>query len=85
MDVRNISTTIITMAKPNISNDQMKDELTGIMRSIRKLPPKAEDNFAINETDIISNVFDVCLLLLLWWAGSLVVFRFWWADLEYPI
>jgi putative ABC transport system permease protein len=58
VDVRNIGTTIITMAKPNISNEQMKDELTGIMRSIRKLPPKAEDNFAINETDIINKGFD---------------------------
>ncbi len=58
IDIRNIGCTIIVMAKPNISNDQMKDELTGIMRSIRKLPPRADDSFAINETDIISKGFD---------------------------
>lgn len=58
IDVNNVGTTIIAKGKPNISNDQMKDELTGIMRSIRKLPPKADDNFAINETDIISKGFD---------------------------
>jgi putative ABC transport system permease protein len=46
------------VAKPNISNDQMIDELTGIMRSIRKLPPRADDSFALNETDIISKGFD---------------------------
>ena len=58
IDVNSVGTTIIAKGKPNISNDQMKDELTGIMRSIRKLPPKADDNFAINETDIISKGFD---------------------------
>jgi len=58
IDVNNVGTTIIAKGKPNISNAQMKDELTGIMRSIRKLPPKADDNFAINETDIISKGFD---------------------------
>jgi putative ABC transport system permease protein len=58
IDVRNTGTTIIVKAKPNVSNEQMKDELTGIMRSIRKLPPRAEDDFAINETDIITQGFD---------------------------
>ena len=58
LDVRNISSTIIVVAKPNITNDQMIDELTGIMRSIRKLPPRADDSFALNETDIISKGFD---------------------------
>ena len=58
LDVRNIGSTIIVVAKPNISNEQMKDELTGIMRSIRKLPPKADDSFALNETDILSKGFD---------------------------
>ena len=58
LDVRNIGSTIVVVAKQGISNDQMKDELTGIMRSIRKLPPRADDSFAINETDIISKGFD---------------------------
>lgn len=58
LDARNIGTTIIVKAKPNISNEQMMDELTGIMRSIRKLPPRADDDFAINETDIINRGFD---------------------------
>ncbi len=58
IDARNIRTTIIVMAKPGISNDQMRDEVTGIMRSIRKIPPREEDNFAINETDIITKGFD---------------------------
>ncbi len=58
IDLNNIGTTIIVMARPNVSNEQMIDELTGIMRSIRKLAPAADDNFALNETDIISKGFD---------------------------
>ncbi|PIQ35342.1 MAG: ABC transporter [Bacteroidetes bacterium CG18_big_fil_WC_8_21_14_2_50_41_14] len=58
LDFNNIGTTIMVMAKPHISNEQMMDELTGIMRSIRKLSPAADDNFALNETDIISKGFD---------------------------
>jgi putative ABC transport system permease protein len=58
VDIRNVGTTIIVKAKPLVTNDELKDELTGIMRSIRKLKPSAEDNFAINETDIIAKGFD---------------------------
>ncbi len=58
IDIRSMGTTIVAKAKPNVSNDQMKDELTGILRSIRKLKPTADDNFAINETDIINRGFD---------------------------
>jgi putative ABC transport system permease protein len=57
-DMRNIQGTIIVKARPGVTLDEMKDELTGIMRAVRKLKPKAEDNFAINQTDIISKGFD---------------------------
>lgn len=58
VDIRSIGTTVIVKARPLVSNDQLKDELTGIMRSIRKLKPSVEDNFAINETDIIAKGFE---------------------------
>ncbi len=58
VDMKNINSTIVVRAKPFVSNTQMKDELTGIMRSIRKLKPRADNSFAINETDIISKGFD---------------------------
>jgi putative ABC transport system permease protein len=57
-DMRNLQGTIIVKARPGVMLDEMKDELTGIMRSVRKLKPKAEDNFVINETDIITKGFD---------------------------
>ncbi|RLD59497.1 MAG: ABC transporter permease [Bacteroidetes bacterium] len=58
VDSKNIGTNIIVRAKPGIENDEMRDEITGIMRSIRKLKPKAEDSFAINETSILTKGFD---------------------------
>lgn len=44
--------------KQGTSNDALKDELKGIMRSIRKLKPTADDNFALNETSLLSKGFD---------------------------
>ncbi len=58
LDVKNMSTTIIVRAKPYVSNAELIDELTGIVRSIHKLKPSAENDFAINETDIITQQFD---------------------------
>ena len=58
LDVKNMSTTIIVRAKPFVSNAELIDELTGIVRSIHKLKPSAESDFAINETDIITQQFD---------------------------
>jgi len=58
IDIREIGTTILVKAKPYVSNDELKDELVGILRSVRKLKPKAEDDFAINETSIISKELD---------------------------
>jgi len=54
----NIESSIIVKGKQNVSNDALRDELTGIMRSIRKLKPSVKDNFAINETSAITQGFD---------------------------
>ncbi|MDP4282064.1 MAG: ABC transporter permease [Bacteroidota bacterium] len=58
VDLKEVGTTIIVKAKPQVTNDELRGEMTGIMRSVRELRPSAEDNFAINETDIISKGFD---------------------------
>ncbi len=50
---------IAVKAKPGVTNAQLIDELTGIMRGIRMLKPLADDNFALNETNLISKNFDV--------------------------
>jgi putative ABC transport system permease protein len=58
VELKDMDATIVVKAKPLVSNDELRDELTGLMRSIRKQKPSAEDNFSINETDIISKGFE---------------------------
>ncbi len=60
MDVEseNYDPAIYAKAKPNVSNAEMMDELTGLMRGIRRLKPLSEPNFALNETSLISKGFD---------------------------
>jgi len=73
INTEEINTTILVKAKSNVTNDELKDELIGILRSVRKLKPKAENDFAINETDIISQNFDAFFKLIAgigWFVGS---------------
>lgn len=49
---------IMAMTKPGVEIAEMKDELQGAMRSIRKLKPKAEDDFALNEMSLLSAGLD---------------------------
>jgi putative ABC transport system permease protein len=60
VDIRNeqVNPYIAVKAKDGIGNAALKDELTGIMRSIRRISPRDEDNFALNETKLLSNGFD---------------------------
>jgi putative ABC transport system permease protein len=46
-------------AKESVSNAQLKSDLIRVMRSIRRLSPKSDDNFAINETSILSKGIDM--------------------------
>ncbi len=56
MDIRKerFNPFIMVEAREGVSNQQLMDELTGIMRSIRRLPPRADDNFALNEISLLS-------------------------------
>lgn len=60
MDVKseNSDPLIAIKAKTGVTNDQLKEELTGTMRVIRGLKPLADDNFALNETNVLSKNFD---------------------------
>lgn len=40
---------IVVNARENISSDELANELEGVMRSIRKLSPTQDDNFAVNK------------------------------------
>ena len=57
LDIRSdrLSPTIMAKAKPGVSNRELMDELRGEMRSIRRIRPSEEDNFALNEPKLISS------------------------------
>jgi putative ABC transport system permease protein len=45
---------ILVKAQEGISLDQLNDELKNHMRAIRRIAPRAEDNFALNQSSILS-------------------------------
>ncbi len=49
---------IMAKAKENVSIKELIDELTGVMRSIRKLKPMADNNFALNRASMIITQFE---------------------------
>ncbi len=69
----NVNPHILVKALPGVNNDLLKDELTGIMRAIRKLAPRDRDNFALNETKLISKGFDG-LRDILYLTGGIIGF-----------
>ncbi|MCG6186146.1 ABC transporter permease [Maribellus maritimus] len=60
VDVRNRDRgqTICVKAKQNADQDEFIAELEGIMRNIHRLKPMEENDFALNEVNLISNQFD---------------------------
>lgn len=51
-------TSLLVEARPDVSIEEMKDEIVGALRSLRRLSPRSEDNFALNTLSILSNLFD---------------------------
>ncbi|MBK5285349.1 MAG: ABC transporter permease [Bacteroidia bacterium] len=45
---------IIIQSKENVTVPEMKDDVRGAMRAIRKLRPKEKDNFSLNEPTMLS-------------------------------
>ncbi|SHF95572.1 putative ABC transport system permease protein [Mariniphaga anaerophila] len=60
VDIRNRDSgqSICVKAKPGADQQRFIAELEGVMRSIRRLKPMEENNFALNEVSLISNQFD---------------------------
>jgi len=50
---------ITVRGKDNIAQEEVESELRGVMRSIHRLKPGAEDDFALNKATILSNQLDV--------------------------
>ncbi|MFN8266284.1 MAG: FtsX-like permease family protein [Chitinophagaceae bacterium] len=53
---------ILVKGKENIPSEELKNELRGVMRSVRRLNPKDDDNFALNDVSTgatqINAIFD---------------------------
>ncbi len=58
VDLRWSGNALMVKAKPNITNEELRSEITGILRAAHRIKPGADDDFAINETSVISNQFD---------------------------
>lgn len=58
VDLRWSGNALMIKAKPNVTNDELRSEITGILRAAHRIKPGADDDFAINETSVISNQFD---------------------------
>ena len=49
---------ISVKASNQFSTQKLKDDVTGVLRAHRRLKPKEEDNFALNEISAIGEAFD---------------------------
>lgn len=60
VEIRNndVGQALCLKAKPNVDPKEFTAEIEGLMRSLRKLKPSEENNFALNEVSLISNRFD---------------------------
>ena len=53
----NLNPLVFVKGRPEIANEQLIDELRGLMRQIRRLSPTQDDNFALNDIDLLRNQF----------------------------
>jgi putative ABC transport system permease protein len=58
VDQRSADRFLLVGGKEGVPVDDLKDELRGIMRSIRKLKPLEEDNFALNDVTSSSKALE---------------------------
>lgn len=55
---RDMGQSIIVKGKEDVSAQRLRDDLEGVMRSIRRLKPSEENDFALNEVSLISGQLD---------------------------
>lgn len=58
IDVKNLDGGIVVKAAEGVSNAQLKDEIIASFRAIRRLRPAEENDFAVNESSMISSFID---------------------------
>jgi len=68
---RNYNQTIGVKAKPGVDNEYLMAELEKVLRSIRRVKPMEENNFALNRSSQLSSNFDQ-LFTLINFAGAII-------------
>jgi putative ABC transport system permease protein len=58
-------------AKNNIPLPELKSELTRVLRKIRKIRPKDDNNFALNQTSMLTSGFEK-VFRIIDWAGIVI-------------
>ena len=53
-----VNPAILVKAKDGYSSDDIVDELTGVMRAIRRIKPSGDNDFALNRISLIQKNFD---------------------------
>lgn len=54
LETDQVNPTIMVKGLPNAGIEEMKDEVTGILRATRRLAPGADDDFSLNEVSLLS-------------------------------
>ncbi len=57
-DNRYVGRMLNVKAKPGVELSDLKDEITGVLRSKRKLKPSEENNFSLNQLSMITDMLD---------------------------
>jgi len=64
INVRSFGPSIVVNVKEGIPLDEAESELRGVIRSIHRLSPKQEDDFALNQTTIITAQLDTMFAMV---------------------
>jgi len=76
IDAERSNPTVIARAKDGVEPIALKEEVRMILRSVHRLKPAADDDFALNEISTLNNVFDSFFSVLGkagWFIGGLAL------------
>ena len=74
VNLRWAGTEMIIKGYDGESIDELKAEVTSIMRRLRRLSPQTEDNFAVNELSILTNMLDSMFMKINFAGGIIGIF-----------
>jgi len=74
VDIERAGPYIMVKAKQDFSVDDLKDELRGILRSFHRIKPIDEEDFALNQVDLIKQGIDNIFKVINFAGGFIAVF-----------